>query len=143
MIRAAGPLRRLLTVALAAGVLVAVCGCSELGIPFDSPAAPSGIRGMVLLGPTCPTGAEPGANDPVPCLTPYAATLVVLDGENVAVTRVTSGSDGRFSVDLPPGEYVVAPETGTDSYPIAQPLSVVVSAGQYTEIEINYDTGIR
>jgi hypothetical protein len=97
----------------------------------------------VLLGPTCPVESSPGANDPVPCLTPYAATLVVLDNEGVKVATVTSGADGKFQVNLPPGDYVVTPETGTDSYPIAQPLSVTVSAGIYTEIEVNYDTGIR
>lgn len=120
-----------------------VAGCSEIGINLDTPPPPSGIRGLVLLGPTCPVAASPGANEPVPCLTPYAATLVVLDSENAVVARVTSGSDGKFSVDVPPGDYVVAPETGSDSYPIAQPQSVTVAAGQYVEIQVNYDTGIR
>lgn len=120
-----------------------VLGCSEIGINLDTPAPPSGIKGTVLLGPTCPVESSPGANDPVPCLTPYAATLVVLDNEGVKVATVTSGADGKFQVNLPPGDYVVTPETGTDSYPIAQPLSVTVSAGIYTEIEVNYDTGIR
>ena len=128
-----------------AGLLVGsvVSGCSEIGINLDTPPPPSGIRGLVLLGPTCPVEASPGENEPVPCLTPYAATLVVLDSENVNVANVTSGSDGRFSVDVPPGEYIVTPESGTDSYPIANPVSVTVVAGQYAEIQVNYDTGIR
>jgi len=130
---------RLLIACLA---LVAV-GCSEIGIPIETPVPPSGIRGVVLLGPTCPGGPDPGANDPVPCVTPYAARLVVLDAESVPVAGITSGPDGKFQVDLPPGEYVVAPATGADTYPIAQPVSVVVSPGSYAEVEINYDTGIR
>jgi len=120
----------------------AVVGCSEIGLDFETPTPPSGIRGSVVLGPTCPTGSEPGAHDPVPCLTPYAAELVVLDLENVVVERVTSGGDGKFTIDLPPGEYVITPEAG-DPYPIAQPVPVTVVAGQYVEVEINYDTGIR
>lgn len=130
--------------ALLAGLaLTAVLvGCDEIGIPFDTPAAPSGIRGTVVLGPTCATGTEPGANDPVPCLTPYAATLVVLDSENLVVTSVTSAADGSFTVDLPPGDYVVAPKAG-DPYPIAQPVPVIVVDDQFAEVEINYDTGIR
>lgn len=132
-------MKLLMAVLLAA---TAVTGCNEIGIPFETPAPPSGIRGTVVLGPTCPTGTEPGANDPVPCLTPYSATLVVLDRENVAVARVASGADGTFTVDLVPGEYVVAPEGG-DPYPIAQPVPVIVAPGQYVEVEINYDTGIR
>jgi len=127
------------------GLLVGsvVLGCSEIGINLDTPPPPSGIRGTVLLGPTCAVESSPGANDPVPCLSPYAATLVVLDNEGVKVATVTSGDDGKFQVELPPGDYVVAPEIGTDPYPIAQPQPVNVSAGIYTEIEVNYDTGIR
>ena len=127
------------------GLLVGsvVIGCSEIGINLDTPAPPSGIKGTVLLGPTCSIEASPGANNPVPCLTPYAAKLVILDNEGVKVATVTSGSDGKFQVDLPPGDYVVTPDSGTDSYPIAQPQSVSVSAGVYTEIQVNYDTGIR
>jgi len=124
-------------------LLAVVVGCSEIGINLDTPPPPSGIRGLILLGPTCPVEASPGANDPVPCLTPYAATLVVLDSENVKVATVTSGPDGKFSVDVPPGEYVVAPESGADSYPIANPVSVTVVSGQYAEVQVNYDTGIR
>jgi len=123
--------------------LVVFAGCSEIGIPIETQTPPSGIRGIVVLGPTCPVGQDPGANDPVPCLTPYAASLVVLDSESARVASITSGPDGRFQVNLPPGDYVVTPATGPDTYPIAQPISVIVAAGQYADVEINYDTGIR
>jgi hypothetical protein len=126
------------------GVLVVVlAGCSEIGIPIETPVAPSGIRGRVLLGPTCPVESTPGANDPVPCVTPYSADLVILDADGARVTRVTSAADGTFEVNVEPGDYVVTPSTGADTYPIAQPVSVTVSPGQYVSIEINYDTGIR
>lgn len=131
-----------LTVSLAFVLALVVGGCSEIGLVGESQAPPSGIRGTVLLGPTCPTGEEPGEYEPVPCLTPYAAELVILDSETVVVERVTSGPDGRFEVTVPPGEYVVAPETG-ENYPIAQPVPVTVPPGEYAEIQINYDTGIR
>ena len=98
---------------------------------------------MVLLGPHVRSAKTQGADDPVPCLTPYAAALVVTDSESAVVARITSGADGRFQVDLPPGEYVVTPATGSNAYPIAQPVSVVVSPGDFAEVEINYDTGIR
>jgi hypothetical protein len=68
--------------------------------------------------------------------------MVVLDDENKAVAHIASGNDGAFTVDLVPGDYVIAPAT-TDSYPIAQPLSVTVAPGQYVTVQINYDTGIR
>jgi len=130
---------------LLAGLLVSAVGaCDEIGVPgFETPSPPSGIEGVVVLGPTCPVESTPGANDPVPCVTPYSAQLVVLDGENAVVARVTSSADGTFRVNLPPGEYIVAPATGTDSYPIANPVSVTVVNGQFVPIEVNYDTGIR
>lgn len=131
------------TALLVVSMALAVVGCSEIGIPVETATPPSGIRGVVLLGPTCPGPVEPGENPPVACLTPYAAQLVVLDAESVRVASVTSGPDGRFQVNLVPGDYVVTPATGADTYPIAQPLSVVVSPGSYAEVEINYDTGIR
>jgi hypothetical protein len=130
-------------IALVAALVAVVGGCSEIGIPVETPAQPSGVRGTVLLGPTCPVESTPGANDPVPCLTPYSANLVIIDSEGIRVDSVTSGSDGTFQVDLEPGDYVVTPATGADTYPIAQPVSVTVSPGQYASVEINYDTGIR
>ena len=129
--------------AVAAALALVVVACDDVGPPGESPVAPSGIQGTVVLGPTCVTGASPGEDAPVPCLTPYSAQLVVLDSENKVVARVTSGADGTFSVEVDPGEYVVTPATGSDSYPIANPVSVVVSAGQFAQVEINYDTGIR
>ena len=126
-------------------LMLVVVGCSEIGIPIETPTAPSGICGSVVLGPTCPGPAsqDPGANDPVPCLTAYAAHLAILDSEGGRVATAASGNDGTFKVDLPPGEYVVTPASGPDTYPIAQPVSVTVAAGQYATVEINYDTGIR
>lgn len=129
--------------AVALGMLFLLAGCDEIGIPAGSVGQPSGIEGLVKLGPTCAVESSPGANDPVPCVTPYSAQLVVLDGENSVVARVTSSADGTFRVDVAPGEYIVAPATGTESYPIANPVSVTVGAGQYARVEINYDTGIR
>lgn len=123
------------------GVLVIACA-EPLVAPGQTPQPASGIRGTVILGPTCATGEQPGAHEPVPCLTPYAAQLVVVDGRDAVVERVMSAEDGSFQIDLPPGEYVVTP-LGGDPYPIAQPVAVSVTAGSYAEIQINYDTGIR
>jgi hypothetical protein len=124
-------------------LVVGSIGCSEIGLPIETPTPPSGIRGTVVLGPTCPVESTPGANDPVPCLTPYSANLVIIDSEGARVESVTSAADGGFQVDLPPGDYVVTPATGADTYPVAQPVSVTVVSGQYVSVEINYDTGIR
>jgi hypothetical protein len=128
--------------AVASVGLAGLVGCGNLGSISATDQPSSGIRGTVILGPTCATGESPGAYEPVPCLTPYAAELVIVDRENVLVTRVSAGGDGRFEVTLPVGEYVVTPQGG-DPYPNAQPLPVEVTPGEYVEIQVNYDTGIR
>jgi len=134
--------------ALAAFLALVACfalGCDNIGISGDTPTPPSGIKGTVVLGPTCPVGGDTSQTGAVPsaCLTPFAAQLVVLDSENKVVKRLSAGNDGTFQIDLDPGDYVIAPATGTDSYPIAQPVSVTVPPGQYVTVQINYDTGIR
>jgi hypothetical protein len=124
---------------------VALGGCDLAAAPLDpgaTPAPPSGIRGLVILAPTCPIGDEPDPLNPVPCLTPYAAQLVILDSDNGVAARLGSDEQGHFEVDLPPGDYVITP-LGGDPFPMAQPLAVTVVAGEYAEVEINYDTGIR
>lgn len=136
-------------IGLAGLVLVGlmVVGCEVLGPPPPEPGAtpvpPSGIRGTVVLGPTCPIGDEPDPLEPIPCLTPYVAQLVILDADNRVAGTVTSDADGRFEITLDPGDYVVTPRAGDQPFPIAQPVSVTVVAGEYVEVEINYDTGIR
>ena len=128
--------------ALAPVLLVLACSAPSAVGPAPTPALPSGISGTVVLGPTCPLESEPGAHDPVPCLTPYAAQLVILDGDNLLVARVNSAADGSFRLDLPPGEYVITPQNG-DPLPIAQPINVTVTAGEYADVQVNYDSGIR
>lgn len=123
--------------------LLAVAGCevvSSAASPTASAArSASGIRGRVILGPTCPVQA---ASAP-PCLTPYAAQLVVTRrDEDREVARVSSGADGAFELQLPPGEYQIVPQPG-DPFPHAQPLDVTVVEGHFAHVEINYDTGIR
>ncbi len=77
------------------------------------------------------------------CSRPFAASLVITSGtDGSAISRLATGEDGLFTVDLSPGEYTIVPQNG-EPFPIAQPLDVTVVAGQYVEVEINYDSGIR
>ncbi len=123
-------------VAVALGALAAGCG----GGPGQTARSDTGIRGTVILGPTCPV-EEAGQS---PCLTPLAAELVVRSKDgSTEVARVASGADGRFELALPPGDYVIWPEPGENGFPVAQPLDVSVVAGNFSELEINYDSGIR
>ena len=121
-------------VALAVLIGLAACDSSDL----LGPDASQGIEGIALSGPQCPVQSE---NDPCPDL-PHQAWLQVRDPSGGLVTRFQSGADGRFRVGLRPGRYRVDPESG-DPFPFADEQTVDVAEGAYTEIVINFDTGIR
>lgn len=116
---------------------LAACSTTPAVIPSGDPTdGPSGIVGIVLVGPECrrPTEASP-------CLVPYEARLVVLDPEGRIVGEVTSGPDGSFRIELPPGDYVIQPSPGGDPYPRAEARSVTVVSGELSEVEIDYERG--
>lgn len=126
--------------ALAGVVLViALVACDALGAsPAPSPPQDSGIQGNVQLGPTCPVESRD-----VPCVTPYAALLIILDADSREVGRVMSAADGTFRVPLAAGQYTIAPAAGGDPYPFAPTQAVAVVPGRFTDVQINYDSGIR
>ncbi len=102
----------------------------------------SGIVGKVLIGPQCPvvsTQLEERCKDK-----PYRATIVVKtrDGLQV-VTRFTSDRDGHFRIILPTGTYLLEPLRGGSPVPYGKQLKVTVLPGQFTDVTVQYDTGIR
>jgi hypothetical protein len=103
------------------------------------PTGSSGIQGLVLLGPLCPVQS---VDNPCPDQ-PYAATLVVRNEQGQEIGRSESGEDGQFQIDLPPGQYALVPVSGPNGFPHAMPQPVTVEPGQYTEVTVTYDTGIR
>jgi hypothetical protein len=120
--------------AIAAGLaaLLLTAGCGEQAV------TDSGVQGEVRIGPVAPV-EQPG----VPNDKPYAATLQILrasDGKIVAEAR--SGADGSFRVALAPGRYVLQPESG-QPLPTAPSQEFTVSAGQFTPVRVDYDSGIR
>ena len=136
--------RRTLVTALlvtATLLLFAACGPPASGATTQpSPALTSGIRGVVLLSPTC--GAQ--AADASPCVTPYAARLVITDENGTIVGTITSGADGHFEIPLPPGNYVIQPKPGDGGVPFAtSAIPVTVVADDYADVEVDYDSGIR
>jgi hypothetical protein len=113
--------------------------------PASSVATPagqstSGIRGTVTIGPTCPGPARPDQQ----CTQPYSATLIVTRQDGTQAGQITSGEDGRFSIDLPPGDYTIAPQVDSQQrLPRAASVEVTVQPGEYAEVSIDFDTGIR
>ncbi len=98
----------------------------------------SGIQGRVVLGPTCPVQV---VGSPCPDK-PLAADVVVSNVDGREVARVRSGGDGRFSVAMAPGDYVLT-VAGLKGIQFSKPLSVSVPDGRFVEVTVSVDTGIR
>jgi len=116
------------------GILILLLAtCSIEPTPTDS-----GVEGQVLIGPLCPVVQE-GQECPDQ---PYQAVLTVnnLKGEKIA--QIQTDAAGRFKIPLEPGEYILHPES-PNVMPFASEQTFTVEAGKFTQIAVNYDSGIR
>jgi hypothetical protein len=109
-------------------LILAACGAA---IPANT-----GIRGTVLAGPACPGPAR--LDSPCPDR-PVSMTVEVMSGTTVAAT-FTTDTAGRFSVGVGAGTYTLRSKTGL---PTLKSPTVVVVDGQFTDVELHADTGIR
>lgn len=98
----------------------------------------SGIEGQVFIGPICPV-VQIGQECPDQ---PYQAVLTVNSPEGERIVQVQTDEDGQFRILLQPGEYVLHPES-PNVMPFAGEQTVVVGEGAYTQVIVNYDSGIR
>jgi hypothetical protein len=134
------PPGRCLAVALCLAVAPAGAGCTADGRDGGSGGA-SGVRGVVVVDAGCP----PTAADPACPTGPLAARLQFVAADDGArAGAVDTGADGTFSLALPPGTYEVRPDNlaGTP-YPRADPVTVVVEEGRFTEVTVRFDSGVR
>ena len=116
-------------------LLVLACGLFATPTPTDS-----GITGKVLLGPVCPVMIE-GQECPDQ---PYQATLTVNSLEGRKIVQFQSDEEGNFNVPLPPGEYILHPETPEGApLPFAEEQRFTVLPGEFTRLLVQYDSGIR
>ena len=116
-----------------AGVLLLallVAACGTIGGPA------SGISGTIVAGPACPGPVR--LDSPCPDR-PVAMTVEVVSGTTVAAT-FTSDANGAFSVNVGPGTYRLRSKNGL---PALRSPTVVVVEGQFTQVELHADTGIR
>ena len=97
----------------------------------------SGITGQVSIRPV-----RPHATIGAPNLAPYQAKLDVLDANGNQVTSFETDPSGNFRVPLPPGKYILRPQT-SGPYPRASEQTVVVPPKTFAQVRIVYDSGIR
>jgi len=120
--------------------LFILSGCAQI-VPLNpSPTPSSGIVGTVTEGPMCPGPVQVG-NNTCPDQ-PYQTTIKVLNSNNDQVAQFQTDANGNFMVPLAPGTYILHPEAG-NPLPQAADQTVTVTAGQYTQVTIQYDTGMR
>lgn len=120
---------------------VALAACTG---PGGSPSGPTAnLSGTALAGPTCPVETNPP--DPACADRPVAGAIVIVrtsDGSR-EVTRVTTGADGRFSVQLAPGGYRLEPQPVEGLMGTAPMQDVTLPESGVDDLVLGYDTGIR
>jgi hypothetical protein len=124
--------------ALLVATMLASDPCGAWGAADASARLDSGLHARVLFGPTCPVQRVGDS-----CIRPYQATIRILrEPAHELVATMRSAADGRFSVRLTPGRYLLEPRAGRP-YPRSRPQTVTVHAHRFTNVTINYDSGIR
>jgi hypothetical protein len=109
-----------------------------LGTSGAASPAQTGVRGLVLYGPTCPV-QRVGTT----CERPYRAWITVRHfPSETLVTRVRSAADGRFTILVVAGRYRLVPRSGRP-YPRAVAQVVTVRRGRLSSVTIRFDSGIR
>ncbi len=131
-------------VALAAFVLVLAAACNPgagpSAIPTVTPLLTTGVRGLVLAGPTCPV-ERPGAS---PCIRSVSgATLLALDSARHEVGRAVSDTTGAYFLRLPPGTYEMVPQPVEGLMIAPAESTVIVPDGAPAQFNPQYDAGIR
>ncbi|HWY85950.1 MAG TPA: hypothetical protein VNX28_04455 [Gemmataceae bacterium] len=112
-----------------------------ISMPTPTPSA-SGISGVALAGPISPL-AHPG----IPNDAPLAGAIITIQPANGGpeIIRVRADLFGRFKIALAPGTYLIVPlpPNPTAHWPRGMTETVVVKADGFTDVVVNYDTGIR
>jgi hypothetical protein len=100
------------------------------------------LYGRVTLYPVCPVEYDPPKPECAP--RPFVTEVIALDevtGTDVGAEQ-TTGSDGRFVMDLFPGEYIIKTKNVRQHAPCPD-IHVKIRANASSSILIQCDSGIR
>lgn len=117
--------------------LLATLGCGRAG------GGPGGrtdgiLEGTALASPQCPVQIQGRPCPPKP----LSAEVTVADPDGRVVATFRTDADGRFSISLPAGSYVLTSSQALSPV-LLTPVTVQVSAGRVTRVRLDFDTGIR
>ena len=100
----------------------------------------SGINGIILIGPGCPVQTIPPKSE---CADKsFQAKVLIKNSFGLIVGEFVSKIDGTFEVPLSAGTYVLEPQSPNE-LPRGEIQTVIVQQNKFTQITINYDSGIR
>lgn len=101
------------------------------------------IFGTVALGPSCPVVSDPP--DPECEDKPYQTKLeLVTQGGIKVVKKFSSDTNGKFSINIPPGEYLIRSAPSDEIFPYCLIDDIVtVQPNESVEVMVLCDTGIR
>jgi len=119
-------------------IILLLPACGQKTTPFES--LTSGLEVEVFVGPMCPVMR---VGEECPDQT-YQATLTVLKPDGREYTKFETDENGRYTIILPPGDYILRPESPPDSpLPFAGEQNFTVLQDEITHLVVNYDSGIR
>ena len=123
-----------------AAISLVACS-SEPPMAPDPPPEPepitTGIIGQVVVGPMMPVCLE---NDPA-CFPPVEATFQ-LYREGVEVLTFQTGSDGKFQIELPAGDYQLVGGDDAPQWVSGKTLNITVPDGPMITIRLEFITPI-
>jgi hypothetical protein len=120
-------------------VLFAVCCGIASGQPSPSPAAGTGLEGVIVVSPAHPGPSREGVSDTAP----LANTAFIVQKADTTIASFTTDEKGAFRILLPPGHYTVSQKAPARKIGHFGPFEVDVVEGQITKVNWTCDTGMR
>jgi hypothetical protein len=108
-----------------------------LALPAAATTSPSGLRGIVLRGPT-----QSVCREGVPCEAPAANVVLQFSQAGRVVGRASTGPRGGYRVLLAPGRYAVSTVRRTIEAGLT-PRVAVVPRGRLARVDFHLETGIH
>jgi hypothetical protein len=100
------------------------------------------ISGSVMLGPTCPVEREPP--DPNCGDRPYSGKFNIVKAPSEQIVKTfNSDQQGKFSVEVEAGQYIIRPASVAIFPRCSQSGVIKVEANTDTDVLISCDSGIR
>jgi hypothetical protein len=119
------------------GVMVAALVLASAAAAVGESASVSGLRGVVMRGPTKPVCIEGE-----PCEAPAAGLTLRFSRAGAIIAQVKTGPAGGYSVRLRAGVYAVTTQNARSLSQLT-PRRVLVPVGRMARVDFHLDTGIQ